>query len=356
MILCGASATFAALSVLLTLYWEGFRVWTWTTMGMVVVALLLVVTVMVFAAYRLAQSLRRRLYELEEAVSLIASGRLHHRLHVMGEYDEIERIASQFNVMGDRLEQQVALLHGLAEENRRLAADAERAATIEERQRLARELHDSVSQQLFALTLLSASAVRFHAAGSDKLTSTIVHIDDLTNKAQREMRALLLQLRPIELDGRTFIEAARAFLKTVEERHGLRFRFTAEHVDEVFLSKTIEENLFRILQEAVANTLKHANAQAIRVRIVNEGPTVCLTVGDDGGGFEPDAVQGVGDTYGLRAMRERAQILGGRCDIWSGKEGTTIEVHIPNVPLSMLSASDVDEADTKVRRIGGDVH
>lgn len=369
------------------------------------------------ASYRLAQGFRRRLYGIEEAAALIAAGRLHHRVERTGERDEIDQLADQFNQMGEKLEQQVGLLQRLAEENRRLATDAERAATMEERQRLARDLHDSVSQQLFALTMMAETALRLEtkaeggaeagpSAGTDrgvaaaggaagaegsgisraqaKLHETLTTIAELATSAQREMRALLLHLRPVDLAGRALPDAASSFLRAVEERYRLTCSFTSTIDTEIPV--LIEENLFRILQEAVANVLKHAEASSIRVQLAAAADTYELSITDDGigiaatrgtlaseaaNGSDSAAVGGMGDSpgaadspdgrdatpppspsssssagtpnaipspagdsYGISAMRERAESLGGRFSLLQRRRGTTVTVVIPRVDMN----------------------
>jgi NarL family two-component system sensor histidine kinase LiaS len=276
--------------------------------------------------YTVVQPLRRRLYELEEAASLIASGRLQHRVQTMGDTDELGRVAEQFNEMGDRIERQVRALQQLAEENRALAAEAEQAAALRERQRLARELHDSVSQQLFALTMLAGSARRQYENGQSTLAHTLQQLADLANAAQREMRALLLHLRPVELEGRSLKDAVAAFLSAVEERHQLRCQFEYQ-VDQA-LGTHIEEEVFRILQEAVANVLKHAEATEIVVRVVAENRLLHIAVLDDGKGID-DTREIQSGSYGIRAMHERARALGGSCNVFRRERGTAVEVNIP---------------------------
>ncbi|MCL6445920.1 MAG: HAMP domain-containing protein [Alicyclobacillus sp.] len=281
-------------------------------------------------AYWVVQPIRRRLYDIEEAAALLASGRLHQRVQTMGAADEIGRLAEQFNRMGDQIERQVAILQRLAEENQRLAADAERLAALDERQRLARELHDSVSQQLFGLTMLAAAAERqFSSNARDSLGNTLAQLSHLANAAQREMRALLLQLRPVELEGRSLVDAASQFLQAIEDRHGLTCLF--ESTIEGVLSPSIEEQLFRILQEAVANVLKHADARTLDVRFKVTEQQAFLQVTDDGQGIPEEQLSHARDSYGIRAMRERAAALGGRCEIFRRDQGTAVEVYIPLV-------------------------
>lgn len=285
----------------------------------------------VVAGYRLAQSFRRRLFEIEEAAVLMAGGRLHHRVARFRERDEIDQVAAEFNRMAEQLEAQVDLLQRLAEENQSLTEQAERAATIEERQRLARELHDSVSQELFALTMLSETALRRYEAGSPRLRESLMQMAELANRAQREMRALLLHLRPVELEGRSFQDAAKGFLNAIEERHELACHFTFKAQTD--LPDTVEEHLFRILQEAVANVLKHADATELKVDVTEQSATYELVIADNGIGMEQANLAGQapgnGDHYGMRAMQERSARLGGRMEVFSRNPGTVIKVVIP---------------------------
>lgn len=313
--------------------------------NVLVLVLLLTIGLAAATGYRLAQAFRRRLFEIEEAAVLMAGGRLHHRVARFGEHDEIDQVAAEFNRMGEQLQAQVELLQRLAEENQSLTEQAERAATMEERQRLARELHDSVSQELFALTMLSETAIRRFESGSPKLLDNLKQMADLANRGQREMRALLLHLRPVELEGRSLQEAAESFLRAIEERHELACHFTSDA--RANFPAPVEEQLFRILQEAVANVLKHAKATELRVDVKEESSSYELIVSDNGVGIGVDAGveagagmeqaaktqnlpgAGAADNYGMRAMRERSARLGGRLEVFPRNPGTTIKVVIP---------------------------
>lgn len=300
----------------------------------IALALLLVLTGL--SGYLLAQTIVRRLYEIEEAAVLIADGRLQHRIVGFGGQDEIDHLAAQFNRMGERIEQQVALLQQLAEENVQLARQAEQAATMEERQRVARELHDSVSQQLFSLSLLAASA-RARGDSADRQTAELVsQIEHLANQAQREMRALLLHLRPIDLEGRDFAEAAKSFLGAVADRHALAWTFRSTGVQHV--PPAVEEQLFRILQEAVSNVLKHAHASSVAVHLSEQSTRYELTITDDGQGLGVGVVQRA-DAYGLPAMKERASRLGGQMELLERRPGLTVKVVIPKAGVQLEGES-----------------
>jgi len=296
-------------------------------------------------AYVIAQSIRRRLYDIEEASVLIASGRLHHRVLRTQDADEIGKLARQFNRMGEQLEANVASLQALAEENWRLAGEAERVATLDERQRLARELHDSVSQQLFAIHMLAAAAVRQNEQGLPALESTLVQLGDLAMAAQREMRGLLLQLKPVELEGKSLHAALEQFLFAVADRHGVEVKYEPFLTQE--LSESVEHELFRIVQEAVANALKHAQASVIQVRFETTDYAVRMQILDDGIGMGDVNIRGnlthtTGDGYGLQAMHERAAALGGSCHVYARSQGTGVEVQIPIVSIE----EDVESHDS----------
>lgn len=273
----------------------------------------------------LVQPLLRRLYGLEEAAVLMGAGRLQHRIDTATESDEVSRIAHQFNRMAEQIEEQVKALRQLAEENRTLAAEAEQFATLNERQRLARELHDSVSQQLFALSMLASSSVSLFDHDAPSLRNTLVQMAEIATAAQREMRALLLHLRPTDLEGRSFEQATRAFLQAIEERHQVHCTF--EQKTETVVESAVEEQLFRVMQEAVANVLKHAEASTVRVVWESSGSVASLSILDDGIGIAE--VEQAGDSYGIKTMKERAAALGGRCNVWRRARGTAVEIQIP---------------------------
>lgn len=298
--------------------------------GWLLLTVALSLMISIWMGYRFIQPVRRRLYEIEEMAALMAAGRLHYRVATLGTGDdEIEQLAVQFNQMANQIENQVRMLQALAEENQRLAGDAQRAAALDERQRLARELHDSVSQQLFAIAMLSAAAERHAAARSPALSGTLAQLQGLAEAAQREMRGLLLHLRPVELAGRALAEAARAFLDGIEERHQLQTSLQFEV--NIELGPAIEEQLFRVLQEAVANVLKHAQATQVQVLLAVEDGNVVLTITDNGIGIDT-TVEAGHDSYGLHSMQERTQAVGGHFEIWRRNQGTAVRVQVPIFP------------------------
>jgi signal transduction histidine kinase len=214
--------------------------------------------------------------------------------------------------------------------NARLLEEAQRAAAIEERQRLARELHDSVTQSLYSLTLLAEASRRLAADGdAPRLADTLTRLGDIAHQALKEMRLLVYELRPLELETEGFLGALRRRLDAVERRSGIRARLSiAGHLD---LPPRTEAELYRVVQEVLNNTLKHADASQVTVRLTGTEDHVTIEVEDDGRGFDPSAVAGRGG-LGLATMRERAARLGGTVVVDSAPAGgTRVRLEVPLV-------------------------
>jgi signal transduction histidine kinase len=201
-------------------------------------------------------------------------------------------------------------------------------AVAEERNRLARELHDSVTQALYGVSLYAQAAEGHLALGDTGQAAD--HLAELQNTAQEalaEMRLLVHELRPPILEEQGLVAALQARLLAVEGRAGLKTAFTTDL--EARLPLDVEEGLYRIALEALNNTLKHAQAQKILVHLHQPTPpagAVTLEVVDDGVGFDPARAHERGG-LGLQAMQERAAALGGHLTIWSKSgSGTRITV------------------------------
>jgi signal transduction histidine kinase len=212
---------------------------------------------------------------------------------------------------------------GVAVENARLYEQAQQVAVVEERQRLARELHDSVTQALYGVTLYSEAAAGHLALGhTDRTAEHLQELQDTAQEALAEMRLLVFELRPPILEELGLAAALQARLQAVEGRAGLRTEFKT-NVDQR-LPPDVEEGLYRIALEALNNALKHAQARNIGVHLRQERPTVTLEIADDGIGFDPAAAS-EGGGVGLSAMQERAVELGGRLTVRSAPgSGTRI--------------------------------
>jgi PAS domain S-box-containing protein len=206
----------------------------------------------------------------------------------------------------------------------------------EERSRLARELHDSVTQSLYSMTLL-AEGCRYLAANGTLSHSEqhFARLGSTANMALREMRLLIYQLRPPILEREGLIGALQQRLETVERRSGIEARLDVESV--LHLSEAAEEHLYWIVHEALNNALKHAAATAVRVclRSLPDMPCACpadtgtqaalyVEIGDNGCGFDEATIQ---PGLGLISIRERAEHLGGTLEIRSTPgRGTTVSL------------------------------
>lgn len=217
----------------------------------------------------------------------------------------------------------------VAIEHARLVQQSRRVVALEERQRLARELHDSVTQSLYGLSLSVTAAHRLLGSGQLKAASDeLARSRDAALMALREMRLLIYDLRPALLEPYGLVSAIRSRLAAVEQRAGIRTEFYFDDIGR--LPARIEEALYGVAVEALNNTLKHARANHLRVRLSEEATRqVVLTIVDDGAGFDSSA-ETRASGLGLRGMRERASAIGADLEIRSTPDGgTTIEVRVP---------------------------
>jgi signal transduction histidine kinase len=216
---------------------------------------------------------------------------------------------------------------GVVAESARLRRRAKQAAVMEERERLARELHDSVTQSLYSLTLLTEWASDLLGVDRrDEVKQRLIEIGKIAQQALKEMRLLLYQLRPAELAQEGLIPALQHRLDAVERRTGVEVQLLADPA--IKLSSPVEEGLYRIALEALNNTLKHAAASSVIVQLEVGDNGVTLTVQDNGVGFALDKANGQG-RLGLISMRERAKQIDAALTIFSEPgQGTTVRVKI----------------------------
>jgi nitrate/nitrite-specific signal transduction histidine kinase len=216
---------------------------------------------------------------------------------------------------------------GVAVENGRLYRQAQQLAVVEERQRLARELHDSVTQSLYGAVLYAKAAAGQLTLGQfDTVAEQLAVLQDTTQEALAEMRLLIYELRPPVLEKVGLVAALQARLQAVEGRAGLKTEFKVDGVDH--LPHATEEGLYRIAQEALNNALKHARAHRIGVYLRQNGDALALEIADDGVGFEPVQASAQGG-MGLSAMGERIAQLGGRLKVESNPgQGTRVLVEL----------------------------
>jgi len=215
----------------------------------------------------------------------------------------------------------------IAVEHARLLAHTQREATLQERQRLARELHDSVTQSLYSMTLFAEAGRRLAEAGDlEQVKTYLSRLGETLHQSLKEMRQLVYELRPSALEQEGLVGDLQLRCDAVWE--GARLQ-THVLVEEGWnLSASQEAQLYRIAVEAFNNTLKHAQATTVTVRIRAHAQAVEMEIADDGKGFNRDDVEGKGG-IGLLSMRERAERLGGSLTILSTRgQGTRIRVHM----------------------------
>jgi len=239
------------------------------------------------------------------------------------------------NKPGGFTEDDVRILGHLADvaaiaiENARLRQRAERLAIVEERQWLARELHDSVTQALYSVTLYAEAARMALLAGKqDVATEDLRELQLMAREALFDIRLLIFELHPPILEGQGLAAALQIRLAAVENRAGLQTEIRVDGGRRLPLS--VEEDLYRIALEALNNVVKHARAQHVTVHLQFDDQHVCLEISDDGTGYDPAKARESGG-MGLGGMEERAQRINGRLEILSAPgKGTTLKVEVPS--------------------------
>lgn len=263
------------------------------------------------------RGLVRRLHSLVRASTRFANGDYMQRVQV-SRADEVGQLEQQFNRMAEQLVASIAQQQALAEQN----------ARMQERARISRDLHDAISQNLFSLrTLIDGLQTAIEAgAKTTALQPHIALLEQTSNTMTREMRALLLEMRPPQLEGLTLAEALEALADAYTSRLGIA---VTAAVSPVALRATTEQTFLRIAQEALSNAARHANATLITLSLAQKEQMVTLTVTDNGQGMSPDE-SGTSHGLGLRLMQERVQELQGSflLDTAPG-QGTRIEVCVP---------------------------
>jgi len=218
---------------------------------------------------------------------------------------------------------------GVAVESDRLRLRAAEARVVQERQRLARDLHDAVTQSLYSLTLFAEAAREMCQGGQmDRAHQYLVRIGQTAQRALREMRLLIYELRPPDLERGGLVQALEHRLEAVERRAGIEATLMADGSDHG-LPLPVEEALYRIAQEALNNALKHAAATHVVMTLTVGHQALELAVRDNGQGFDPGVAR-QGGGMGLANIRQRASDLGGAATIISTPgEGTEVRVTLP---------------------------
>jgi signal transduction histidine kinase len=235
--------------------------------------------------------------------------------------------AAAFSEEDERLILLLAAHAAIAIENALLHERSRELNIVEERNRLARELHDSVTQQLFGVVLAAQSAGELLARGDGTAADEVERVQALARGAMEELRSVVFELRPASLEAEGLAKVLRKHVDVVRRittrPPAIELRIAAPPA----LGAAAAGQVFRIAQEALQNALRHAEAERIEVRLEDGGGRLLLTVADDGRGFDASAPR---RRLGLTSMEERAAEIGGRLllDTRPG-EGTTVRLDVP---------------------------
>jgi len=258
-------------------------------------------------------------------VPLIVRGRgigvvaVHDKLEGLGSFtSDDQRIAEQFAV---RAATAVDLSERVARDALRRVVDGQEL----ERQRLARELHDETGQALTSI-LLGLKAVE-EAKDAEALGAAAAHLRELVVATLQDVRRLAVELRPKALDDFGLVPAVERLTETFSDHTGIEVHLESR-LGDARLSEEIETALYRLVQEALTNVVKHAHAKTVSILLMRRGDRVTALIEDDGRGFDPALARE--DGLGLVGMRERAALVGGRMTVEASEgSGTTIAVEVP---------------------------
>ena len=255
-----------------------------------------------------------RVRKLVTATTQVANGQYTQRV-IVTRNDEIGQLEYQFNRMAEQLVERITQREVLAEQNARLA----------ERARISRELHDAISQDLFSLRML-ADGLQAALPADSALQPQITTLEQTTTNIARELQALLLEMRPLQLEDQGLAEALGALASIYRTRLGLT---VTTALTPVTLSPQAEHTLLRIAQEALTNAVRHGHATTITLNLHPQPQTIVFTITDDGQGFEPTR-HGTAQGFGLRLMQERVQEMQGSFEVQTAPgRGTCVSVCLP---------------------------
>ncbi len=238
---------------------------------------------------------------------------------------DLKDFYEQTAALSERLEKLSLEVQQLGSKPQFLGTETKEQVIQEERRRIARELHDSVSQQLFAAMMMISALNERADKFDEKEQKQLKMIEHVLSQAQSEMRALLLHLRPISLESKSLKSGIEGLLIELQTKVQMKIHWD---IEDVKLPEGVEDHLFRIAQELLSNTLRHSHATTLEVYLRQLDSTVLFKIEDNGVGFNSEEI--LPGSYGINNMKERVQGLGGQVRIVSfPNQGTTIEIKIP---------------------------
>lgn len=269
---------------------------------------------------------KRQIQKVDEGLYLLEQGRFSPQKEV-NPVLEMATMMERMNQIHKQINEQTKLSQKMVTEK---AMDQEKYVqeiVSQERNRLARELHDSVSQQLFAASMFMSAITESNSNMEKTEMKQFKIVEEMIHQTQLEMRALLLHLRPIALKGKTLQEGIKELLEELSQKVTMDIHWQMESIT---LDKGVEDHLFRIIQESISNTLRHAKANSLEVLLIVRDGLIIFRITDDGVGFNVETSKT--GSYGIQNMHERASELGGVLKLISiPNKGTQLEVKIPLV-------------------------
>jgi signal transduction histidine kinase len=232
---------------------------------------------------------------------------------------------SDFTAADQELIQLLAAHAAIAITNARLYEQSRELSILSERNRLALELHDAVSQKLFSLVLNAEAAATLLDRDANEARAQVVKLQELATQALDELRSLIFELRPPDLERDGLCGALRKHVDVLRRLQPAQIELEGDL--ELAPDLRRDQDVFRIAQEALQNALRHAHATQIVLRLRAEDGRLVLDVEDDGVGFDPDAAEVRSRRLGLTSMQERAQRLGAQLEVRSA-EGSGTRVHL----------------------------
>lgn len=296
-------------------------------------------------AFMLRSAVMNPLSKLAASASRLARGDFSARAEVEGK-DEVSMVAHTFNDMAERVEQYAGALEESKTELEQRVEERTRqvqqlavvrgqllerliSAQEEERRRVARELHDEAGQSLTVLMTGIGKAIDALPEGATEANEELSRSHALAAQTLAELRKLIYDLRPEVLDQLGLVPALRSYIKRRLDTEKIKLQLNFSGVKER-LSPEVEITLFRIIQEAVTNIVRHAEASVVKIEVAAKNSMVTTIIEDNGKGFDVEAAFESPESWGLRGMRERVTIVGGKLSIESrAGGGTRLKLQIP---------------------------
>lgn len=296
---------------------------TYVNIGIVIV----MVFIEIVLIHRMMNSEKEKFERVELAIKSAARGNYHARIEYKND-DQYSHIYEQYNELMEETEQKLSYLQVLGEQRVKQEATTIETAVHEERKRLARDLHDTVSQQLFAIQMSAASLQKLYGRDEQATIKVMEQLVTMSTTAQTQMRKLIAHLRPMELVNQTLSNALMKWFPDYCRQNQIQ-----GHLDnrlENNLSEAKEHQIFMIIQEAMANIVKHARCTNCFLTLFETDSQIQIEIKDDGIGFDVNIPNT--NSYGLITMRERAKKLGGNTEIMSKHlRGTVVKIAIPKL-------------------------